>query len=71
VVARLPLDPRLVGPNPVEADGDLIAIKICSTTSIGGKVKPSVPCHTILRHVKKPYEYEKILRRKNSTFPSP
>jgi hypothetical protein len=29
-------------------------------------VKPSVPCRTILRHVKYPYEYEEILHRQNS-----
>jgi hypothetical protein len=40
---------------------DLIrAIKICTMTSFGGEVKPSVPCHKILRHVKEPYKYKKI-----------
>jgi hypothetical protein len=34
-------------------------IKIRSTTFFGEKVKPSVPCRKILRHVKEPYSYEK------------
>jgi hypothetical protein len=32
----------------------LRAIKIRSTTSFGGEVKPSIPCRKILRHVKGP-----------------
>jgi hypothetical protein len=41
-------------------------IKIRSTASFGGEEKPSVICRKILRHVKVPYEYEKIFRRQNS-----
>jgi hypothetical protein len=33
-------------------------MKISSTTSFGGEVKPSVPCK-ILLHIKEPYEYER------------
>jgi hypothetical protein len=55
VVAYLPLVPRFAGSNAVEDDGFLIVIKIRSTTSFGGEVKPSVPCRKILRHVKEPY----------------
>jgi hypothetical protein len=39
--------------------GFLMAIKIRSTTSFQGEVKPSVPCREIFRHVKEPYEYER------------
>jgi hypothetical protein len=44
VTACLPLDPRFAGSNPAEDDGFLRVIKIRSTTSFGGEVKPSVPC---------------------------
>jgi hypothetical protein len=40
-LACLLLDPRFAGSNPAEDDGFLRAIKIRSTTSFGGKVKPS------------------------------
>jgi hypothetical protein len=43
VAACLPLDPRFAGSNPADDDGFLRVIKICSTSSFGGKVKPSVP----------------------------
>jgi hypothetical protein len=35
-----------------QGDGFLSAIKIRSTFSFGWEVKPEVPCHKILRHVK-------------------
>jgi hypothetical protein len=38
----LSLDPRFAGSNPTEDDGFIRVIKIRSTTSFGGKVKPSV-----------------------------
>jgi hypothetical protein len=44
VVACVPLDPRFAGSNKAEDDGLLRVIKIRSTTSFGGEVKPSVPC---------------------------
>jgi hypothetical protein len=37
-------DPRFSGSNPAENDGFLRVIKIRSTTSFGGEVKPLVPC---------------------------
>jgi hypothetical protein len=37
---------------PGQGDGFLRAIKIRSTPSFGGEVKPEVPCRKILRHVK-------------------
>jgi hypothetical protein len=48
------LDSRFEGSNPAEDDGFLRAIKICSTTSFGGEVKPSASCLKILQHVKYP-----------------
>jgi hypothetical protein len=53
------VDPKLAGSNPGEDDGILRAIKIRSTTSFEGEVKPSVPRRLILRHVKELYEYER------------
>jgi hypothetical protein len=60
------LDPRFEGSNPVEDDGFLRAIKICTTTSVRGEVKPSVPCRKILRHVKDSYSTKEIFLRQNS-----
>jgi hypothetical protein len=59
VLACLPLHPRFAGSNPAEDDGFLRAIKIHSTTSFGGEVKPQAPCRKILRHNKETYEYER------------
>jgi hypothetical protein len=44
VLVCLPPDLRFAGSNPGEDDGFLRVIKIRSTTSFGGEVKPSVPC---------------------------
>jgi hypothetical protein len=41
VVSVLATGPKVRGFKP---DGFLRVIKICSTTSFGGEVKPSVPC---------------------------
>jgi hypothetical protein len=49
------LESRFTGSNLADDDGFLRAIKIRSTTYFGGEVKPAVPCHKILQHVKKPY----------------
>jgi hypothetical protein len=38
-----------------QGDGILRAIKIRSTPSFGWEVKPEVPCHKILWHVKDPF----------------
>jgi hypothetical protein len=48
------MDPRFAGSNPADDNGFLRAIKIRSTASFGGEVKPSVP-----QHVKEHYEYER------------
>jgi hypothetical protein len=47
MVACLPLDPRFADSNPAEDDGFLRVIKIRSTTSFGGEVKPSAPCRRL------------------------
>jgi hypothetical protein len=57
-----PLDPRLVGSNSAEDDGLLRAIKIRSTPSFVGEVKPEPPCRKILRHVKITCKYEPKFR---------
>jgi hypothetical protein len=43
-----------MGSNPVEGDGFLRAIKLCSTISFGEEVKPSVTCRKILLQLKDP-----------------
>jgi hypothetical protein len=59
VVTCLPLHPRFAGSNPADDDEFLRELRIRSTTSYGGEVKPSVPCRKILQRVKEPYEYER------------
>jgi hypothetical protein len=44
MVIVLATGPRFAGLNPVEDNGFLRAIKIRSTISFGGEVKPSAPC---------------------------
>jgi hypothetical protein len=63
---RIPLDPRIAGSNPAESDGLLRAIKIRSTLSFGGEVKPSVPCRKILLLIKSPFIYDSDTDRQNS-----
>jgi hypothetical protein len=58
-VTCLPPDPRFAGSDPAEDSGFLRAIKIRSTTSFRGEVKPLFPCHKILQHLKEQYEYER------------
>jgi hypothetical protein len=55
-----------VGLNPAEDETFLRAIKMRGTTSFGGEVKPSAPCHKISRHVKEPYRYERDICVQNS-----
>jgi hypothetical protein len=38
-------------------DEFLRAIKIRSTSSFGGEVKPEASCHKILQHIKELFEY--------------
>jgi hypothetical protein len=53
-----PLNSGFAGSNPGERDGFLRAIKIRSTTSFRGEVKPSATCFKILRHTKDPLRYD-------------
>jgi hypothetical protein len=52
----LDIGPKVHGLNPGRRDGFLRTIKIGSTPSFGGEVKPSGPWHKILRHVKNLFE---------------
>jgi hypothetical protein len=61
VVIVLATCPRFADSNPEEDYRFLTATKISNTTSFGGEVKPTVPCHKILRHVKDPYSMRDIL----------
>jgi hypothetical protein len=71
-VTCLPTNPRFEGSNPARDNGILNAIKIRGTTSFGGEVTPSVPCHKILWHVKEHYENEeRYFVGKIQHFPSP
>jgi hypothetical protein len=65
------LDPRFAGSNPAKGNGLLRVIKIHSTHSFGGQVKPLAPCRKISWHVKELYKHEEILHRQNSSFPFP
>jgi hypothetical protein len=63
----LPLDPRFAGSNPAESGGFLKTIKIRSTSSFGGKVKPSAPFRNkFLWQVKIPLRYDRGTDRQNS-----
>jgi hypothetical protein len=57
--------------NPAEVNGLLKAIRIHSINSFGGKIKLSVPCRKISRHVKNPFGMAEILRRKLKGYFSP
>jgi hypothetical protein len=50
--------PKVVGSNPAKDDGLLRAIKIRSTTSSRGEVKPSTPCHKVHGMLNIPAEYD-------------
>jgi hypothetical protein len=58
-VTCLKLDPRFAISNPAVDEGFLSLIEYRSSTSLGGEVKPSVSCRSILQNVKEPYEYER------------
>jgi hypothetical protein len=65
----LPLDPRFAGSNPAESGGFLKAIKIRSTTSFGGEVKPSAPFRNkFLWQVKIPLRYCNELGRQSNFY---
>jgi hypothetical protein len=55
MVSVLAIVPGFASSNPAEGDGFLGAVKVRSTPSLGGEVKPSAPCK-ILRHVKETFE---------------
>jgi hypothetical protein len=59
VVSGLDIGPIVRGFKPGQGRPNLIAIKIRSTTSFGGEVKPSAPCRKILRQVKERYGYKR------------
>jgi hypothetical protein len=52
MVSVLATGPKGCGFEPGQGVGFLRAIKIRSTPSFGWEVKPDVPCHKILQHVK-------------------
>jgi hypothetical protein len=52
MVSVLATGPKVRGFKPGRGDLFLRAMKIRSTPSFGGEVKPSAPFHKILRHVK-------------------
>jgi hypothetical protein len=54
MVIVLAIGPKVPGFKHAKDDGFLRAIKIRSTPSFGGEVKPLAPCHKTLRHVKEP-----------------
>jgi hypothetical protein len=58
VVMVLAIEPKSRRFTPDPGRWFLSVIRIRSTTSFGGQVKPSVPHRKILQHVKKRYEYE-------------
>jgi hypothetical protein len=57
--------------DPAEDNGFLRAIKIRSTLSFGGEVKPSAPRRKILRHVKNYYSMKETLVGKIHAYFSP
>jgi hypothetical protein len=57
VVSVLAIGPKICRFDPAEDDAFLMVIKISSTASFGGEVKPSVHCCSISQHVKQPYRY--------------
>jgi hypothetical protein len=52
MVIVLALGPKVRGFKPGDSGGFLRVIKILSTTSLGGEVKPLARFRKILRHVK-------------------
>jgi hypothetical protein len=72
VIVRLPLDPRFTDSNPAEGGGFLKAIKIRSTLSFGGEVKPSAHVARLYSMLQIPSKNERrYLVSPNSSFSSP
>jgi hypothetical protein len=59
VVSVLATGPKGHGFKPGQGDGFLRVIKTRSTPSFGWEVKPEVPCHKILWHVKDLLTYQR------------
>jgi hypothetical protein len=55
----LAIESKVRGFKPSRGDEFLSVIKIRSTPSFGGEVKPEVRCRNILRHVKELYGHER------------
>jgi hypothetical protein len=53
MVSVLEMGRKIRGLKPGRGDGFLRAIKILSTLSFGGEVKPEVPCHLSLPSLNK------------------
>jgi hypothetical protein len=60
VISVPAIGPEVRGFKPCRGDGFLRSINIHSTFSFRGEVKPSVPCHKVLRHVKITSKREQI-----------
>jgi hypothetical protein len=71
MVSVLATGPKVCGSKPGQGNGFLRAIKICSTPSFTGEVKPEAPCCKILGRVKYRKYKQKHFIRPNSLFPSP
>jgi hypothetical protein len=52
MVSVLATGPKVRGFKAGRGDGCLRAIKIRSTSSLGGEIKPEALCRKVLRHVK-------------------
>jgi hypothetical protein len=65
MLSCLLLDPRFADLNPAVSDGFLRSIQTHNTASFEGKVKPSAPCHKILRHAENPLRYDRESDRQN------
>jgi hypothetical protein len=57
-----------MGSNSDESDEFLRAIKICSRTPFGGKVKLLAPCHKFLKHDKYRWRYDRDTYWQNSAI---
>jgi hypothetical protein len=67
-VSVLAIGPKVYGFKPGRGDRFLTAIKIRSTPSFGGEVKPETPCRKILQHENKitcKCKQKKIVRTKS------
>jgi hypothetical protein len=71
-VSVLAIGPKVRWFKPCRDVGFLRAIKVRSTPSFGGEVKPEAPCHNILRYVKNYLQvWTRILLKAKFSFISP